>query len=122
MLFLFEFSLYSGPPICPNIQAKYTSNNSLVASIQQSQKTWLAVHYHIEVAFYNMSVLATHNSTITSNDSVLVKPPQPGTPYNISVTPCNMAGCNRSCEIHSEQATAVPTGGGECAWCAQSHK
>ena len=66
-----------------------------------------------------MSVLTTHNSTITSNGSVVVKPPQPGTLYNISVTPCNMGGCNKSCEIHSERAAVVPTGGGECPWHAK---
>ena len=72
-------SIYSGPPICPNIQANYTSQNLLIASVQQSQKTWLAVHYHIEVTFYNISALTKHNSTITSNGSVVVKSLQPGT-------------------------------------------
>ena len=67
-----------------------------------------------------MSVLATHNSTITSNGSVVVESLRSGTVYNISVTPCNMAGCNKSCEIYSERAAAIPTGGGEYGM--QNHK
>ena len=81
--------------------------------VQQLQKTWLNVCYNVEVTSTNMSIVTTHNSTITSDGFVEVKSLQPGTVYNISVTPCNMAGCNKSCDMYSVQTNAVPTGGGE---------
>ena len=87
--------------------------DSLAVSVQQSHKTWLTVCYNVEVTSTNMSIVMMHNSTITSDGFVEVKSLQSGTLYNISVTPCNMAGCNTSCDMYSEQTDAVPTGGGE---------
>ena len=74
---------------------------------------WLPVCYHVKVTFYNLSVVTAHNWSYSGDGFVLVTSLQPGTVYNVSVTPCNTAGCNKSCEIHSEQTAAVPTGGGE---------
>ena len=87
--------------------------DSLAVSVQQSHKTWLTVCYNVEVTSTNMSIVMTHNSTITSDGFVEVKSLQPATVYNISVTPCNMVGCNKSCDMHSVQTAAVPRGGGE---------
>ena len=87
--------------------------DSLAVSVKQSHKTWLTVCYNVEVTSTNMTIVTMHNSTITSNGSAVVESLRPGTLYHISVTPCNMAGCNESCEIHLVQTAAVPTGGGE---------
>ena len=109
-----------GSPNCPIIQNIFTRVDSLAVSIQQSHKTWLTVCYNVEVTSTNMSIVTIHNSTITSDGFVEVKSLQPDTVYNISVTPCNMAGCNTSCDMYSVQTTAVPTGGGEYGM--QSHR
>ena len=92
-----------GSPNCPIIQTTNISEYSFVVSVQQSHKTWLPVWYHIEVTLYNMSVITVHNSSISGDGLIDVKSLQPGTVYNISVTPCNMAGCNEACDIHSIQ-------------------
>ena len=75
---IFLFSV--GSPNCPNIQT-VAREDSFAVSVQQSHKTWLLVCYHVEVTFYNISVIAVHNSTITSYKSVTVKSLQPGTVY-----------------------------------------
>ena len=103
----------TGSPNCPNTQIRNIREDSLVISVQQLHGMWLPVRYHVEVTFYNMSVVTAHNSSSSRDESVPVTPLQPGTVYNISVTPCNMAGCNKSCDIHSVQTATVPTGGGE---------
>ena len=113
------FLIPVGSPNCPSIQTIFTTVDSLAVSVQQSHKTWLTVCYNVEVTSTNMSTVTMHNSTITSDGFVEVKSLQPDTDYSISVTPCNMAGCNKSCEIHSERTNAVPTGGGEYGM--QSH-
>ena len=107
-------SLHVGSPNCPIIQTMFTKVDSLAVSVQQSHKIWLTVCYNVEVTSTNMSIVTMHNSTITSDGFLEVQSLQPGTVYNISVTPCNMAGCNTSCDMYSVQTTAVPTGGGEC--------
>ena len=106
-------SLSTGSPNCPNTQIRDITEDSLVVSVQQLHRMWLPVRYHVKVTFYNMSVVTAHNSSFSGNGSVPVTSLQPGKVYNISVTPCNMAGCNESCDIQSVQITAVPTGGGE---------
>ena len=56
----------------------------------------------MEVTSYNDSIAnIVHNSTLKATASVNVSPLQPSTVYNISVIPCNMAGCNESCDLHS---------------------
>ena len=87
--------------------------DSLAVAIQELHKTWLTVCYNVEVTSTNMSIVTMHNSTITSDGFVEVTSLQSGTVYNIAVTPCNMAGCNKSCDMYSVQTAAVPTGGSE---------
>ena len=118
--YLWCYFLFSvGSPNCPNIQTNFTKVDSFAVSIQQLHKTWLTVCYTVEVTSTNMSIVTMHNSTITSDGLVDVTSLQPGTVYNISVTPCNMAGCNESCDMYSVQTTVVPTGVGEYG--IQSH-
>ena len=43
----------------------------------------------------------------------LVTSLEPDTVYNITVIPCNMAGCNESCDVHSvetESETSIVKG------------
>ena len=66
--------------------------------------TWLSEWYCVEVISYNDSkAIIMHKSTSNATASFNVTPLQPSTVYNISVIPCNMAGCNESCDIHSVQ-------------------
>ena len=67
----------------------------------------------VKAISYNGSI-AVYNSTLKGTATVNVTSLQPGTVYNISVIPCNMGGCNESCEIHSV-LTGFDTGmgGGE---------
>ena len=92
-----------GSPSCLIIETTVTSEYSFVVSVQKSHMAWLPVSYHVVVTSYNMSIITAHNSTHTSDGSVNVTSLEPGTVYNISVTPCNMAGCNKSCDILSVQ-------------------
>ena len=110
-------SLHTGSPNCPNTQIRDITEDSLVVSVQQLHWMWLPVCYHVKVTFYNLSVVTAHNLSSSGDGSVSVTSLQPGTVYNISVTPCNMAGCYEACEIHSVQTAAVPTGGGKYIAC-----
>ena len=47
--------------------------------------------------------IVVYNSTFKSPASFHVTSLEPGTVYNISAIPCNMAGCNESCDVHSVQ-------------------
>ena len=111
--------LSTGSPNCPNTQIRNITEDLLVVSAQQLHRMWLPVCYHVKVTFYNLSVVTSHNlsfsgdGSVPGDGSVLVTSLQPGTVYNISVTPCNSAGCNGSCDMYSIQTAAVPTGGGE---------
>ena len=69
--------------------------------------------------FYNLSVVTAHNWSFSGDGSVSVTSLQPDAVYNISITLCNMAGCNKSCDMYSVQTAAIPTEGGECGM--QSH-
>ena len=60
----------------------------------------------ITISYYNGSIAEVYNSTLKATASFNVTPLQPSTVYNISVIPCNMAGCNESCDIHSVQTMA----------------
>ena len=73
---------------------------------------WLPELYSVEVTSYNESI-ATVVSNSTLKDPALfhVAPLEPDTVYNISVIPCNMAGCNESCDIHSVQTESTETAG-----------
>ena len=74
----------------------------LNVSIQKLQMKWLPEWYWVQVIFYNDSITSiVYNSTLNGSASFEVAPLEPDTVYNISVTPCNMAGCNGSCDVHS---------------------
>ena len=65
---------------------------------------WLPEWYCVKAVSYNGSIASiVHSSTLNGSASFEVTPIQPDTVYNISVTPCNMAGCNESCDVHSVQ-------------------
>ena len=72
----------------------------------------------MEVTSYNDSISSiVHNSTLKATASFNVSPLQPSTVYNISVIPCNMAGCNESCDVYSvrtESETGIEGEEAEC--------
>ena len=43
------------------------------------------------------------NSSLNGSASFEVTSLEPDTVYNITVIPCNMVGCNESCDVHSVQ-------------------
>ena len=97
---------FAGSPNCP---AVHTTVNTvlLTISIQKLPVMWLPKWYYVEVSsYYNGSIAEVYNSTLKGSALFDVTPLQPGTVYNISVIPCNMAGCNESCDIHSVQTMA----------------
>ena len=77
--------------------------------------TWLPEWYCVQVIFYNESTAITaYNSTLKDTASFEVTSLEPDTVYNITVTPCNMVGCNESCDVHSvqtESETGLVEGG-----------
>ena len=65
---------------------------------------WLAEWYCVKVVSYNGSITSiVCNSTLNGSTSFEVTSLEPDTVYNISVIPCNMAGYNVSCDVHSVQ-------------------
>ena len=46
-------------------------------------------------------LMTEYHSTLTSGASFNVTSLESDTVYHISVTPCNIAGCNESCDVHS---------------------
>ena len=65
---------------------------------------WLPEWYCVQVISYNESIASIlRNSTLKDTTSFEVTSLEPDIVYNISVTPCNMAGCNESCDVHSVQ-------------------
>ena len=65
---------------------------------------WFKVEVH--VSSYSMGPKAiVCNSTSKDTTSFEVTSLQPDTVCNISVIPCNMVGCNESCDVHSVQTT-----------------
>ena len=104
--------LFKGSPNCPTINTT-VNTTSLAVSIQKEQMRWLPEWYYVGVSYYDNGLIAiVYNSTLRGPASFDVTPVQPGTVYNISVIPCNMAGCNESCDIYSVQTTAA----GEMGW------
>ena len=100
-----------GTPNCPTVHTTVTTS-SLTVTIQKALMTWLPEWYCVKAIFYNGSI-AVYNSTLKATASFNVTPLQPSTVYNISVIPCNMAGCNGSCDIHSVQTESDTGMGGE---------
>ena len=102
---------FTGSPGCPVLNITITTT-SLAASIQKSPMKWLQELYSVEVTSYNESIATiVSNSTLKGLTSFNVASLQPDTVYNISVIPCNMAGCNESCDIHSVQTESTETSG-----------
>ena len=102
-MFLFLYTHITGSPDCLTVNTTVTTSSSTV-SIKNSQMAWLPEWYCVQVIFYNESIaIVTYNSTLKHTTSFEVTPLEPDTVYNISVTPCNMAGCNESCDVHSVQ-------------------
>ena len=94
---------FTGSPNCPTVHTT-TSTTSLAVSIQKLQVTWLPERYCVETISYNGSIaIVVYSSTLNGSTSFEVTSLEPDTVYNISVTPCNMAGCNGSCDVHSVQ-------------------
>ena len=75
--------------------------------------TWLPEWYCVKAVFYNGSIASiVRNSTASLEVTSL----EPDTVYNITVTPCNMAGCNESCDVHSVQTESEMSIEGETVW------
>ena len=110
---------FKGSPNCPMVDTTTTSM-SLAASIQKLQMTWVPERYSVQVISYNESIgITEYNPTLNGTTSFNVTSLEPDTVYNISVIPCNMAGCNESCDIHSVKTESAETAGtpGEMAEC-----
>ena len=90
-----------GSPNCPTVNTM-----SLAVSIHKSLSIrWLPEWFNVEVSSHSIGPKAIlYNSTLKVTTSFEVTSLEPDTVYNISVTPCNMAGCNESCDVHSVQA------------------
>ena len=104
-MFLFLYIHITGSPNCPKVNTAVTTS-SLTVSIQNSQMMWLPEWYCVQfIAYgYNGSIaIMAYNSTLKDTRSSKVTPIQPDIVYNISVIPCNMAGCNVSCDVHLVQ-------------------
>ena len=66
--------------------------------------TWLLERCSVQVISSKQSITSiVHTSTLNGSTSFEVTPIQPDAVYNITVIPCNMAGCNGSCDVHSVQ-------------------
>ena len=76
--------------------------------------TWLPKWYCVKAVSYNGSIDSiVGNSTLNGSVSFEVTSLEPDTVYNITVIPCNMAGCNESCDVHSvetESETSIVEG------------
>ena len=97
--------LLTGSPNCPTVSTT-VNTMSLAVSIHKSLWRWLPKWYHVGVSSYSIGQEAiVYNSTLKNTASFEVTSLEPDTVYNISVTPCNMAGCNESCDVHSVQTT-----------------
>ena len=94
---------FTGSPNCPTF-CTTVNTTSLTVSIQKSQMTWLPEWYCVKAVSDNGSIASiVHSSTLNGSASFEVTSLEPDTVYNITVIPCNMAGCNESCDVHSVQ-------------------
>ena len=58
--------------------------------------------FNVEVSSHVIGPEAmVYKSTLKDTASFEATPLEPDTVYNISVIPCNMAGYNESCDVHS---------------------
>ena len=89
-----------GSPNCPTV-----NTTSLAVSIHKPLSIrWLPEWFSVEVSSHSIGPNAiVYNSTLKDTASLEVTSLQPDTVYDISVTPCNMAGCNESYDVLSIQ-------------------
>ena len=97
---------FTGSPNCPTFHTTGNTESLAVLIIRSLIMMWLPEWYYVEVSYFNGSITEVYNSTLKGTGSFNVTSLQPGTVYNISVIPCNMAGCNESCDVHSVQTVA----------------
>ena len=103
----------TGSPNCPTVNTT-VNTTSLAVSIHKSLWRWLPEWYHVEVSsHFNGSIIIAYKYTLKNTTSFEVTSLEPDTVYNISVIPCNMAGCNESCDVHSAQAPMASGNEGE---------
>ena len=94
---------FTGSPNCPTVHTTVNAT-TLIVSIQKLRMMWLPEWYCVKAVSYNEPIACiVHNTTLKGSTSFEVTPIQPDTVYNITVIPCNMAGCNKSCDVHSVQ-------------------
>ena len=104
---------FTGSPNCPTVHTTINTTMFTVL-IQKFQMTWLRETYSVHVISSKQSIASiVHSSTLKGSTSFEVTPIQPDTVYNITVTPCNMAGCNKSCDVHSVQTESEMSTEGE---------
>ena len=105
---------FTGPPNCRRVHATI-STTSLAVSIQKSPMKWLPERYSVEVIKYSgLNAAIVYNATLKGPASLHVASLEPGTVYTISVIPCNMAGCNESCDSYSVQTKSDTARGEMC--------
>ena len=101
---------FAGSPNCPTVHTTINAA-SLAVSIQKSSMKWLPERYSVEVISYSGPITFTvYNATLKGPVSFNVTSLEPDTVYNISIIPCNMVGCNESCDIHSVQTESETAG------------
>ena len=84
---------------------------SLASLIQILPMKWLPEWYSVQVISYNESpAVIVYNATLKGPASFNVISLEPDTVYHISVIPCNMAGCNESCDAYSMQTESKTPG------------
>ena len=109
----------TGSPNCPRVNTT-VNTTSLAVSLHKSLWRWLPEWYHVEVSsHFNGSIAIVYNSTLKDTASFEVTSLEPDTVYNITVIPCNMVGCNESCDVHSAQVSQ--TGNEGKALCTHQH-
>ena len=113
----FLFVYFTDSPNCPTINTTVDSSyifDCLDTENTNDVATW-PVHewYSVKVLSCNESIgIKVYNSTLQGSTSFHTTSLDPGTVHNISVIPCNMAGCNESCDIHSVQKKSEQILGG----------
>ena len=100
---LYPIINFTGSPNCPKVHTT-VSTTSLTVSIQKLQVTLLPEWYCVQIISNNGSIAnIVCNSTLNGSTSFEVTSLEPDTVYNITVIPCNMVGCNESCDVLSVQ-------------------
>ena len=94
---------FTSSPNCPTVHTTINTTMFTVL-IQKLQMTWLPETYSVHVISSRQSIASiVHTSTLNGSTSFEVTPIHPDAVYNISVSPCNIARCNESCDVHSVQ-------------------